>query len=170
MSKIVVTDTREEDFEDYYLVRCSPGDIYWNGYEERPEKTSFRKLFMRRLSSSPFQSPEDRRLYLIKLKENEAWKTIGFTQLIRRQDCVEIGYTIVEAYQRHGYATEALKQTVQLAKEHMSRICVRIRDDNVASQGVALKNNFVPTDEYSVQKYPQAGEVKLRIYQYICDN
>lgn len=157
---LYLEQTTAEDYEDYYLIRCSPADIYWNGYEKEPDKEEFKKLYLKRLSSSPFDNNEDRRLYFINVNSCR----IGFVQLIKHSDCVEIGYTIIEAFQKHGYATYALQQAITLAKEFNNTICVRIRDDNYASQKVALKNGFCTTSEYTQKEYPHCGIVKLRKY------
>lgn len=164
--KIVLAETKEDNYGDYYQVRCSPADIYWNGYTGPPDFVKFRSLYLERLSSAAFQNPEDRRLYLIQRIEEGEHRTVGFIQLIRRIDCVEIGYSVLEQYQKRGYAFMALKQAIELAKKHNEHICVRIRDDNLPSQKVALKAGFVRTETYELQEYPQAGEVKLRKYQF----
>ena len=152
-----------DDFEEYYRIRCSPADIYWNGYQSPPDREVFKRLFLERLGDAPFEKPEDRRLFLIK---NERNVYVGFIQLILREDGIDIGYTVVESYQHRGYATNALKEGIQIAREFNDRIYVQIRDDNVASQGVALKCGFIRTDEYEEKNYPEVGNVKLRKYRY----
>ena len=167
MDCITLKATTAADFEDYYKIRCSPADVFWNGYTSIPEKNSFRQLFLQRLASSPFVEPEDRNLYLICLPVNSQEETakIGFIQLIKRADAVEIGYSVLEAYQGKGYATQALRLGIELARKYAEHIIVRIRDDNVASQKVALKCGFCRTDVYAEKEYPKSGIVKLRTYQ-----
>ena len=43
---------------------------------------------------------------------------------------------------------------IELAKEHSENICVKIRDDNIASQGVAKKNGFIPTSATEPRNSP----------------
>ncbi len=164
MEYISLRETTSDDFEDYYKIRCSPSDVYWNGYTSIPEKNSFRSLFNSRLSSAPFRSPEDRRLYLICIDDNDSSRSVGFIQLIRRETAVEIGYSVMDEYQGLGIATKALKMAIQIAKAHNLDIIVRIRDDNTASQKVAIKNGFIPTEQFVIKFYPGRGEEKLRVY------
>lgn len=163
MPRIKLVMARAENYGDFYRIRSSPSDIYWNGYTKKPDFQSFKLLYLKRINSSPFNNPEDRKVFFVL---NECDVVIGFTQLIRHENCIEIGYTIVERYQGKGYATEALIKTVPIAQQYFETVIVRIRDDNVASQRVALKAGFVRTDEYIEHDYPKAGIVKLRTYAF----
>ena len=78
---------------------------------------------------------------------------------------MDIGYTVMENYQGHGYATKALLLGVELAKKEDQRIYVQIRDDNIASRGLAEKCGFVRTEEYTIHDYPKAGRIRLRKYR-----
>ena len=155
--KIFLSETIADNYDDYYKVRCSPADIYWNGHADPPPYDSFRELYLSRTSAARFTEPEDRRIYLIKLQSDDDSQTVGFIQLIKHSDCVEIGYTVVEEFQRRGIATEALRIAMELAKAHSDNICVKIRDDNIASQGVAKKNGFVPTNECEIREASGGG-------------
>lgn len=165
--EIVLIPTTVSDFDDYYKIRCSPSDIYWNGYKSKPEKVKFREIFLGRLGDARFEETEDRRLYLIQLICKKMCKKIGFAQLIMRNDGIDIGYSVIEEFQRRGYATQALKLAVDIAKGFNRPIYVQIRDDNVASQGVAKKCGFSYTDEYIVCDYPVVGRIKLRKYRLL---
>ena len=153
LNDIELIETSKELYDEYYAIRSDRTDIYWNGYDSLPDYDSFRKIYLSRLSSARFTEPEDRRLYLIKLKSDADPQTVGFVQLIKHSDSVEIGYTVVEEYQRRGIATEALRLAIGLAKEHSKNIFVKIRDDNIASQSVAKNNGFVPTSATEPRNY-----------------
>ena len=168
--EILLSETTVDSYDEYYKVRCSPADVYWNGYDSPPDYDSFREIYLSRLSSARFTEPEDRRLYLIKLKSDANPQTVGFVQLIKHSDSVEIGYTVVEEYQRRGIATEALRLAIELAKEHSENICVKIRDDNIASQGVAKKNGFIPTSATEPRNSPGGGTMLLRKYMLHLQN
>lgn len=165
MSGIYLYPTSERDFDDYYMVRSDPDDVYWNGFSSPPEKDSFRQGFLKRTADARFEEPEDRRNYLI--KETETDLTIGFVQLIRREDAVEIGYSVLHDFQGRGYATQALKMGIELANEFHLPIFVSIREDNIPSQRVAIKNGFRKTEVYKINKCYNAGDVKL--FKYILE-
>lgn len=167
MDEIYLKPTQIEDYEDYYAVRSCPGDVYWNGYTSKPDKEKFFSLFQKRLGNRRLEKPEDRRNYLVRLRDAKGDKSVGFIQLINRDDGIDISYTIMEAWQRHGYATRALVLGINEAKQFGERIYVQIRDDNTASQKVALKCGFAPTEEVIENDYPLAGKVKLRKYRFI---
>ena len=158
--------TTADDYEEYYKIRCDHGDVYWNGYESAPDKETFRNIFLNRLGNTMLINPGDRRIYLIQNKG----ENVGFLQLIKREDGIDIGYTVDERNHRKGYATSALEKGVGLAQKIDDRVYVQIRDDNVASQGVALKCGFTRTDEYTEVDYPNAGVVKLRKFRFINQN
>lgn len=162
MERIYLHPTTEKDFEDYYRVRCDPTDVYWNGFTSKPEYESFKVGFMKRTGYARFSEPEDRRNYLIKTIGDDI--TLGFVQLIMRADCVYLGYSILQLFQGNGYATEALRLGIKLACSYSNQICLNIRDDNIASQRVAQKCGFVPTEKYIEREYPTAGIVRLRKY------
>lgn len=167
MGRIILAGARSSDFDEYYRIRCSPADIYWNGFTSAPESSSFKELFLSRTVDSRFELPEDRNLYFIRLVENgSSFINVGFIQLIKHENSVEIGYSITEEYQGNGYATEALCKAVELAKPYSDRIIVKIRDDNIASQKVAIKSGFIRTDTYIEKIYPVAGRIRLRTYLY----
>ena len=164
--EVILKPTVEDDYEDYYMIRSCPGDIYWNGYITKPDKIQFKEGFLKRLGNARFEMPEDRRNFLIQIHSNDSeFETVGFIQLIKREDGIDIGYTVIEKYQGHGYATDALQLGINIAMEFDKRIYVQIRDDNIASQGVAKKCGFVRTEEYTMHDYPQVGKIALRKYR-----
>lgn len=162
MDEVYLFPTTERDFDDYYAVRSDPTDVYWNGFTSPPEKESFRQGFLNRTADARFSEPEDRRNYLIKTKDDNL--TVGFIQLIRREGYIDLGYSVLQSFQGRGYATLALMQGINLALQFSDTICLRIRDDNYASQRVAAKCGFIPTEKYICRTYPVVGNVKLRKY------
>lgn len=161
---VFLQQTREEDYDLYYTIRCSPSDIYWNGHLGKPDREQFYSVYIARLSSAPFEKDGDKILFFIMLSEEEKHTPIGFVQYIWHADAVEIGYSVIEDYQGKGYATEALGKAVRYAGKYNKPVIVKIRDDNIASQRVAKKNGFCPSEEYIIKNYPKTGLRKLRTY------
>ena len=74
-----------------------------------------------------------------------------------------IGYAIVPWKRRRGYATEALRQILPLARaEGFSRVQITCDDDNEASRKVILANGGVPAGTYPHLSRP--GHVKLSFW------
>ena len=160
---VKIIPTKADDYDEYYRIRCSPADIFWNGHPSKPVYENFKKVFLARIQAAPFDKPGDGKIFLI---QNEEMINVGFTQLIRKEDCIEIGYSIVEDYQKRGYATDALNLAIPLAQQFFKKVIICIRDDNIASQKVALKNQFIRTNSFIIKDYPMTGKVKLRTYEY----
>lgn len=107
---------------------------------------------------------------MIQISDKDDVDNIGFVQLINRSDCIDIGFTVTEEYQGKGYATQALRLGIEIAKKMDHRIYVQIRDDNIASQCVAKKCGFVETDEYEKNEYPDVGIIKLRKHRLFLED
>lgn len=61
---------------------------------------------------------------------------------------VEIGYEVLPAYQRRGYASEASTACLAWAAEHGARVAhACVRPDNVASLAIVRRAGFVPVGE-----------------------
>ena len=162
MDSIYLKGATPDDYEDYYLVRCTPTDLLWNGYKEKPNNEKLREVFLSRLETNPLSEIDSGRIYLIKKDDDTS---VGFIHVLNRDDGFEIGYTVLDDYQGHGYATKALIGMVDLVKEMCSCLYLKIREDNIASQKVAYKAGFVKTDELSIRKAPM-GEYVMRKYVY----
>ena len=63
-------------------------------------------------------------------------------------EVLEVGYLFFRAYWHHGYATEAAIACKQYAFDVLgaNEVCSIIRDTNIPSQNVAIRNGMVPTD------------------------
>ena len=65
-------------------------------------------------------------------------------------EVLEIGYLFNRAHWHKGYATEAAKACKQYAFEVLKakEVCSIIRDTNIPSQNVALRNGMIKTDTF----------------------
>lgn len=97
-------------------------------------------------------------MFLIFNDTEELVGRINITDIIRGPlQKGEVGYRIGEKHQRKGYATEALKMLIDIAKNelHLHRLEAGTSVENQTSQSVLLKNGF--------------REVGV-LHQYICIN
>lgn len=91
-------------------------------------------------------------LWAVILKEtDEMIGQCGLTmQPWKEREVLEIGYLFNRLYWHKGYATEAAKACKKYAFEILNadEVCSIIRDTNIASQNVAVRNGMVITDTW----------------------
>lgn len=106
-------------------------------------------------------------LWAVVLKENDRMiGQCGLTiQTWKEEEVLEIGYLFERKYWHYGYATEAAVACKQYAFEQLKadEVCSIIRDSNVASQNVAIRNGMKITD-YWVKHY---RGVDMPHYRYV---
>ncbi|MDE5781916.1 MAG: GNAT family N-acetyltransferase [Lachnospiraceae bacterium] len=92
-------------------------------------------------------------LWSVILKENdEMIGQCGLTmQPWKETEVLEIGYLFNRAYWHKGYATEAAKACKKYAFEILKadEVCSIIRDTNIASQNVAIRNGMTIADTWT---------------------
>ena len=91
-------------------------------------------------------------LWAVILKEtDEMIGQCGLTmQPWKETEVLEIGYLFQRSYWHKGYATEAAKACKKYAFEVLNadEVCSIIRDTNIASQNVAIRNGMIATDTW----------------------
>lgn len=92
-------------------------------------------------------------LWAVILKENdEMIGQCGLTmQPWKDEEVLEIGYLFEKAYWHNGYATEAAEACKKYAFEILEadEVCSIIRNTNIASQNVAIRNGMIRTDKWT---------------------
>lgn len=109
-------------------------------------------------------------LWAVILKETD--ELIGQCGLTMQQwketEVLEIGYLFNRQYWHRGYATEAAKACKTYAFERLNaeEVCSIIRDTNIASQKVAVRNGMYVTDTWT--KHYRG--VDMPHYRYVVHN
>ena len=92
-------------------------------------------------------------LWAVILKDtNEMIGQCGLTmQNWKDEEVLEIGYLFERAHWHKGYASEAAKACKKYAFETLnaSEVCSIIRDTNIASQNVAIRNGMTVKDKWT---------------------
>lgn len=107
-------------------------------------------------------------LWAVILKESD--ELIGQCGLTMQQwidkEVLEIGYLFMQCYWHRGYATEAAKACKKYAFEvlHATEVCSIIRDTNIPSQKVALRNGMTVTEGCYIKHY---RGVDMPHYRYV---
>ncbi|MDD6189341.1 MAG: GNAT family N-acetyltransferase [Clostridiales bacterium] len=92
-------------------------------------------------------------LWAVILKETDTMiGQCGLTmQPWKNEEVLEIGYLFERSYWHRGYATEAAKACKQYAFETLKsdEVCSIIRDTNIPSQNVAIRNGMAIKDSWT---------------------
>ena len=106
-------------------------------------------------------------LWAVILKENdELIGQCGLTmQPWKGREVLEIGYLFNKAYWHKGYATEAARACKKYAFEILKaeEVCSIIRDTNISSQNVALRNGMKKADTWT----KHYKDVDMPHYRYV---
>lgn len=111
-------------------------------------------------------------LWAVVLKEtDEMIGQCGLTmQPWKDEEVLEIGYLFERFYWHRGYAIEAAKACKKYAFEILKadEVCSIIRDTNIASQKVAIKNGMTRTDTWT--KHYKGVDMPHYRYVVHCDH
>ena len=161
MSRIKVFAAAAEDFDDYYRIRCEPSDIYWMGHSSAPDRQMLFSIFLERVGPKTLSVVGDKVIYMAK---NDNDETVGFALLSLTDSGIEIGISLFQVFQGLGFGSEIISEIVMVAKEYNRSLYAQIRDDNIASQRIFLKNGFMRTGQFEMRDFPKAGRVAFRTY------
>lgn len=147
MKKILETERlilREMNLDDIqHLKRTLQDDIAMKAYEHAFSDEEVQTWLMRQIER---YQQDGFGLWAVLLKEDHRFiGQCGLTmQPIGQQEVVEIGYLFERNYWHHGYATEAATACKEYAftKLKVQEVYSIIRDNNLASQRVALRNGM----------------------------
>jgi len=106
-ARLVLRPLREEDAPALFAYRSDPGVARFQGFV--PRSVDDAAAFIREQRSVPFDTPGTWSQLAVRLRECD--RLIGDVGVRPTEDGrqAEIGFTIVPADQRHGYATEAVR-------------------------------------------------------------
>lgn len=131
-------------------------DVFYEMYKD-PELTRFNEPL--------YENPEEEKKYALEYKE-KVYEVQGFGTwtIVRKKDNrvigraginvrsgfdgYEIGFVVGTAYQRQGYATEAIKGILEYARSHeLAPVCAMVMHDNTASINLLTKLGFSGEEE-----------------------
>jgi RimJ/RimL family protein N-acetyltransferase len=99
------------------------------------------------LDNGPLKSYRENGFGLLRVSLRDSGTPIGMCGLLRRPelDGPDIGFAFLPAYHRQGYAAEAVKATLTLAREtlHLPEVLAIVQADNEASIGLLVRNGFL---------------------------
>lgn len=159
-NKLILREATRDDFSDYFAHKSEASDIYWNGFEGKPNKEGLSKAFMSRIGNHDSELPKV--IYVLDYN----CKYVGYVQFTKGAE-EEIGFGVREEFQGKGFGTKAVRLAVEITTQSKTdrAIFARVRDDNSISQKCFLKNGFTRTDIAEAEVYyPIEKPVLLRRY------
>lgn len=145
--RLMIRETTQSDFDALCKILCDE-EVMRAAYESAfsPEEAQgWLNRHLARYEKYGFG------LWAVVLKEtNEMIGQCGLTwQNWREEEILEIGYLFQKAYWHKGYATEAAIACKEYAFSALNaeRVCSVIRDTNIASQNVAVRNGMKLVDK-----------------------
>lgn len=136
--RLVLRPYRPEDARDCFSFMSDEHSAYLDCCRAFREMDEEYKAFL--------ETFQEQLRYMVTLKENG--KVIGTVHLFpddsRAVDAMEIGYTIDRAYQRQGYAQEAIRALLELLQDELrlELVTAGILPENTASEGLLKKLGF----------------------------
>ena len=126
MEKIELIGAKPEDFDDYFRIKDSDSDVFWMGFDGRPDRNKLYDCFMNRTADKPLSKSGDKRIYMI----NVNGRNVGVIQFSLSEEGLEFGISVAESEQGKGYGSAGMKLAVKEAVKYSDRCFAHIRDDN----------------------------------------
>jgi len=148
-----------DHYDDYFRIRSEEKNMHWTGYEKPPDYHAFRNWFTDRLKNP------DRDIYLMYSEGH----CVGSLHIDFYETYIDIGYSVMEAYEGKGFATSIVSEAVAIAKSEKTRrkkittVKAWINAHNIGSIKVAEKNGFQLSENSEIRK--RFGKEEL-YYEY----
>jgi len=108
--------------------------------------------------------------YYLIIEDKDEGKSIGSCCIFPNEDRsnIDIGYCVNKTYWRNGYASEAIKQLIEWAKEqHIKTVTAEVAKENVASCGLLRKLGFKVKEETKFKKYHMDIEFNSYLFELV---
>lgn len=153
----------EDDFKQYYTLKCDRENIIWAGHKIKPDKNKFREWFLEQLKR------QDRIIFLAKAKEFPR-DAIGYLYLdIIGENLLEISYGVNSKYKGKGIGTKIVKFALDYSVNNlplMDTIIAWVAYNNIGSIKVLEKNKYIKTNK-TKKVFFKAFEKELTMRKYI---
>lgn len=164
--RIELVEAIPDWYDTYYKYRCDQADIYWTGYLSAPDYEKMRELYFSRCDNVDLNKIGSEKIYFIRKYSHQNYLDVGYVLLYNKKDGFEFAYSVLEKYRGQGIGTYALGIAKEIAMKFTTCVYGLVRDDNIASQKVFLKNGFIKTDIIEERPSPALGTIKLRKWIY----
>lgn len=148
----------ESDFEDFYILRVDEENIYWTGYDKKPDKDALKSWYLNQLKRS------DRLLFIF--RSDECIEPVGYLYLdIVGEDhnIIETGHGVNSKYKGHGLGTKIIKFALDYSKSELTfidEVHGWILENNIGSIKNVLNNGYDETNEKKIVYMKNLKEFK----------
>lgn len=142
--RLLIRNLREDDFSNFFHYRSDPEVCRYQDWDPFDEQATL--AFIKEQKGKGLHDLEEWVQLAIELKaENRLIGDIAFRRYDYLGSLAEVGYAITPAYQRRGYAFEALELLVSYFFEHLNihKIIARVDPRNEGSLGLLHRLHFV---------------------------
>lgn len=143
--EIYLSDFNEENFEEFYNIKCEKENIYWTNYLNTPNRSEFYNWCKKQLKN------ENRKILIAKNIDNNTVLGYGYIDFIEgKKDVIEISYAISSKVMGQGLGKDFVKLLVKYCTENYKKVETVeawVLNDNKRSQRCLLSNNFKETNE-----------------------
>ncbi len=135
----------ESDFEDFYILRVDEENVYWTGYDSKPNKDNLKVWYLNQLKRT------DRILFIV--RSDEADEPVGYLYLDivgDNNNIIETGHGVNSKYKGQGLGTEIIKFAINYSRDVLTfidEVDGWILEDNIGSIKNVLKNGYNETDD-----------------------
>ncbi|HBJ1650576.1 GNAT family N-acetyltransferase [Clostridium botulinum] len=156
----------ENDFEDFYILRTDEENIYWTGYDSKPNKSNLKIWYLNQLKRN------DRILFIV--RSDEAEEPVGYLYLDivgDNNNIIETGHGVNSKYKGKGLGTEIIKFAIDYSRDVLTfidEVDGWILEDNIGSIKNVLKNGYDETDDRKaiyVEKLDTYKTMKKYVYK-----
>jgi RimJ/RimL family protein N-acetyltransferase len=154
----------EEDFEDFYILRCDKENIYWTGHDKEPNKDSLYKWYTEQLRR------KDRIMFIVRADELDEPVGYLYLDIVGDNDVIETGHSVNSRYKGKGIGTKIIEFALDYTQRQLKfikNVNGWILEDNIGSIKNVLKNGYYETEETKDIFLEDLNEYKkMRKYVY----
>lgn len=143
--RIYLREQSENDFEEFYKLKCQKNNIFWTNYTTEPDRSKLSEWYKSQLNNS------NRQLLLALSIKDDVVIGYGYIDLVDScKEIYEIAYAISKEFIGKGLGTELVKVLSDYCYANynsVKEIQAWVLDSNIKSKKCLLRNDWKQTDE-----------------------